>query len=56
MKIVKSDNVGNMFVDDEVVAKVVDIKLAKEMIDILNKEDSKYYYSLESDDYKLYKF
>lgn len=56
MLVIKSDNVGNMFVDDEVVAKVVDIRLAKEMIEMLNKEDSKYYYSLESDDYKLYKF
>ena len=56
MLVIKSDNVGNMFVDDEVVAKVVDIKLAKEMIDILNKGENEYYYSLESDDYKLYKF
>lgn len=46
MKIVKSDNYG-MYNYEIEIAEVIDLEQAKEMIDILNKEDSKYYYEVK---------
>lgn len=60
-KIIKSDNLGNMYVNDVVVGYVEDLKSAEEMIKILNKKqrrikENEYYYSIEDENYKLYKF
>ncbi len=57
LKIIRTDNVGNMYVNDVVVAMVTNLEIARKMIEKMNEgENNEYYYEIVDEDYEMYKF